>query len=240
MASLGRLTAGIAHEMNTPLAVVRTSLKELEELVDEYNKSIENPQVLPEDHRSIAQDMQKNLKLAEHAAERSAGFIKGIKAQTTNMNTSNSQVFNVADVILDALSVLDFALKKGNCKLTTNYDNSVKLYGDPKRFVQVITNLVINSIDACKPNGGNISIALENNGDSFARLTVQDTGCGISEEILSKIFDPMFTTKPFGEGTGLGLSIVHDLVYEFKGSINVESKKGLTSFIISLPIKQEE
>ncbi len=237
MASLGRLTAGIAHEMNTPLAALRTSLKELEELVDEYNISIESPQVLPDDHRSIAQDMQKFLNLAEHSAEKSAGFIKGIKAQTTNMNTSNSQVFNVAGVISDALSVLDFALKKGNCKLATNYDNSVKLYGDPKRLVQVITNLVINAIDACKPNGGNISIILENNKDGFARLTVRDTGCGIPEEILPRIFDPMFSTKPFGEGTGLGLSIVHDIVNEFKGSISVESKKGLTSFEIYLPIK---
>ncbi|HEX3030427.1 MAG TPA: ATP-binding protein [Clostridia bacterium] len=240
MASLGRLTAGIAHEMNTPLAALRTSLKELEELVDEYNISIENPQVLPDDHRSIAQDMQKFLNLAERSAEKSAGFIKGIKAQTTNMNTSNSQVFNVAGVISDALSVLDFALKKGNCKLATNYDNSVKLHGDPKRLVQVITNLVINSIDACKPNGGNISIILENNGDGFARLTVRDTGCGIPEEILPRIFDPMFSTKPFGEGTGLGLSIVHDIVNEFKGSISVESKNDLTSFEIYLPIVQGE
>lgn len=240
MASLGRLTAGIAHEMNTPLAAVRTSLKELEELVDEYTNSIDNPQVLPEDHRSIAQDMMKHLQLAENGAEKSAGFISGIKAQTTNMNTSNSQVFIAADVIIEALSVLEFALKKGNCKLITNCDKSVKLYGDPKRLVQVITNLVINSIDACKPDGGNISISLINNGDGYAKLTVQDTGCGIPEEIISKIFDPMFTTKPFGEGTGLGLSIVHDLVNEFKGSIDVESKKGLTSFVISLPIKQEE
>ena len=240
MASLGRLTAGIAHEMNTPLAAVRTSLKELEELVDEYTNSIENPQVLPEDHRSIAQDMLKHLQLAEHGAEKSAGFITGIKAQTTNMNTSNSQIFKVADVIIDTLSVLEFALKKGNCKLDTNFDSPVTLYGDPKRLVQVITNLVINSIDACKPNGGNISISLINKGNGYAKLTVQDTGCGIPEEIISRIFDPMFTTKPFGEGTGLGLSIVHDLVNEFKGSIDVESKKGLTSFVISLPIKQEE
>lgn len=240
MASLGRLTAGIAHEMNTPLAAVRTSLKELEELVDEYDKSIEDQEVLPDDHRSIAEDMQKVSKLAKQAVERSAGFIKGIKAQTTNMNASNSQVFNVAHVISDALSVLNFALKKGNCKLEINCDNSVMLYGDPKRFVQVITNLVINSIDACKPNGGNISIILESNVDGFAKLKVQDTGCGIPEEIVSQIFDPMFTTKPFGEGTGLGLSIVHDIINEFNGSINVESKRGLTLFVISLPIKQEE
>ncbi len=240
MASLGRLTAGIAHEMNAPLAALRSSLKELDELVYEYDKSIENAQVLPDDHKLIAQDMMKFLKFAEQAAEKSVGFIRGIKTQTINMNTSNSQLFNVADVISDALSVLDFALKNGNCKLVTEYDNSISLYGDPKRLIQVITNLVINSIDACKPNGGTISILIESAGDGFAKLTVQDTGCGISEEILPRIFDPMFTTKQFGEVTGLGLSIAHDIINESKGSIEVKSEKGLTSFVVYLPIKQEE
>ncbi|HEX3030428.1 MAG TPA: ATP-binding protein [Clostridia bacterium] len=237
MASLGRLTAGIAHEMNTPLALVRTTLKELGELIQEYKDSIGNTDVLPEDHRLIAEDMMKCLKLAAQAAEKSSGFIKGIKAQTTNINAPVFQVFNAADVIKDVLSILNFALKKGNCRLSTNIDKSIKLYGDPNKLVQVATNLVINSIDACKPDGGNISVILENNGDGFARLTFQDTGCGIPEEIKSQIFDPMFTTKPFGEGTGLGLSIVHDLVAEFNGSISLESQKGLTSFFISLPIK---
>lgn len=240
MASQGRLTAGIAHEMNTPLAAVRTSLMEFGELIDEYTKSIENPQVLPEDHLSIAYDMQKCLKLAKQATEKSSSFIKGMKAQKTNMNTSNSQLFNAGKVIFEALSILDFAIKKEKCQLITNFHDSIRLYGDPNRFVQIITNMVQNSIDACKPNGGEISISLQNNGDGFACLTVQDTGCGIPEGILSQIFDPMFTTKPFGEGKGLGLSIVNDLVLEFKGSINVESKEGFTSFIILLPTIQEE
>jgi signal transduction histidine kinase/DNA-binding LacI/PurR family transcriptional regulator len=239
MASLGRLTAGIAHEMNTPLAAVRTSLKEFGQLIKEYEESIGNSSVLPEDHRLIAEDMRKCLKLAIQSAEKSAGFIKGIKAQTTNMNTSNFQFFNVANVISDTLSVLNFALRKGNCKLITNIDNSIELYGDPNKFVQMATNLVINAVDACKPVGGNISIILENTGDGYAKITFQDTGCGIPEEIKPRIFDPMFTTKPFGEGTGLGLSIVHDIVDEFDGSINVESQKGLTSFYVLLPIKQK-
>ncbi len=239
MASLGKLTAGIAHEMNTPLAAVRTSLKEFDELVHEYNESIGNPDVQSEDHRSISADMMKCLKLAVQAAEKSSGFIKGIKAQTSNLKTSNSQVFNAADVITDTLSIMDFALRKGNCKLITNFDDSIKLYGDPNRFVQMVTNLVMNSIDACKPDGGKISILIEDNGDGFTKLTFQDTGCGIPEEIKARIFDPMFTTKPFGEGTGLGLSIVHDIVNEFNGKIKIESYKGLTSFFIFLPIKKE-
>ncbi len=237
MASLGRLTAGIAHEMNTPLAAVRTSLKELGDFIHEYNESIGNPSVLPEDHRLIAADMMRCLKLATQSAEKSTGFIKTINSQSANIKASNIQVFNAAEIIKEALAVLEFAIRKGNCRLVTNFDNSIKLYGDPNKLVQVATNLVINSIDACKPDGGTISILIENNGDGFARLTFQDTGCGIPDEIKSRIFDPLFTTKPFGEGTGLGLSIVHDLINEFNGSIDIESQKGLTSFCIFLPIK---
>lgn len=237
MASLGRLTAGIAHEINTPLASVRTSLKELSDFIHEYNESIGNPSVLPEDHRLIKEDMIRCLKLATQSAEKSAGFIKAINSQTTNASASNFQLFNVAQVIKEALTVLEFAIRKGNCRLITNFDNSINLYGDPNKLAQVATNLVINSIDACEPDGGTITILIENNGYGFAKLTFQDTGCGIPEEVKSRIFDPMFTTKPFGEGTGLGLSIVHDLINEFKGSINIESQKGLTSFYIFLPTK---
>jgi signal transduction histidine kinase len=240
MASLGRLTAGIAHEMNTPLAAVRAAIKGLGDLIEEYQSSIGNPQVLPEDHRSIAADMVKYLKLAEQSAEKSVVFIRGIKAQTIDMKFNNSQLFNVAFVISDALSVLDFSIKRGLCTLVTDLDNSIRLYGDPRRLVQVITNLVMNSIEACQPDGGTITVRLANNDSEFAELTVEDTGCGIPEEIISKIFDPMFTTKPFGEGTGLGLSIVHDLVNEYQGNIKVNSQKGLTAFRIMLPLKKEE
>ncbi|HYH03897.1 MAG TPA: ATP-binding protein, partial [Bacillota bacterium] len=239
MASLGRLTAGIAHEMNTPLATIRASLKTLRDLVDEYQQSIGNPQIVPEDYQSIAADMNQQLNLAEQAAAKNADFLRGIKAQTIDLKFTNLQWFNVAFVIKDTLNVLGFALKKGLCKLVTDFDESIRLYGDPRRLVQVITNLVMNGIDACKPDGGVITVTLTNSGDGFAEILVQDTGCGIPAEIISKIFDPMFTTKPFGEGTGLGLSITHELVDEYQGTISVNSQKGLTAFKIRLPLNKE-
>jgi signal transduction histidine kinase/DNA-binding LacI/PurR family transcriptional regulator len=240
MASLGRLTAGIAHEMNTPLAAVRVAIKELKDLTEEYQNSIRNPQVLPEDHLAIAADMSKQLKLAEQAAEKSAAFIRGIKAQTLDMKFSNLQLFNAAFAISDALNVLEFAIRKGFCTLVTSLDDSIQLYGDPRKLVQIIINLVMNSIAACQPDGGTITVRLTKSGNEFAELIVEDTGCGIAPEIITKIFDPMFTTKPFGEGTGLGLSIVHELVNKYQGSIKVNSQKGLTLFIITLPLKKEE
>jgi signal transduction histidine kinase len=184
--------------------------------------------------------MSKQLKLAEQAAEKSAAFIRGIKAQTLDMKFSNLQLFNAAFAISDALNVLEFAIRKGFCTLVTSLDDSIQLYGDPRKLVQIIINLVMNSIAACQPDGGTITVRLTKSGNEFAELIVEDTGCGIAPEIITKIFDPMFTTKPFGEGTGLGLSIVHELVNKYQGSIKVNSQKGLTLFIITLPLKKEE
>ena len=150
--------------MNTPLVSVRTSLKELSDFIHEYNESIGNLSVLPEDHRLIKEDMIRCLKLATQSAEKSAGFIKAINSQTTNASASNFQLFNVAQVIKEALTVLEFAIRKGNCRLITNFDNSINLYGDPNKLAQVATNIVINSIDACEPDGGTITILIENNG----------------------------------------------------------------------------
>lgn len=239
MASLGRLTAGIAHEMNTPLAAVRAAIKELTELVGEYRLSVGNDQVLPADHLAIADDMIRNLKVAGQAAEKSAGFIRGIKAQTIDMTFRPQQSFHAASIIRDTLNLLEFALRKGLCRLDSAIDDSVYLFGDPRSLSQILTNLINNGIEANAPSGGPITVSLRKLADS-AELRVGDAGCGISPENLGRIFDPLFTTKPFGKGTGLGLSIVHDLVGEFKGTISVESRPGDTVFIITFPMERRK
>jgi len=234
MASLGRLTAGIAHEMNTPLATVRAAVKEVTKLVEEYRLSIGNPQVQPDDHNAIANDMTKNLDMASRAAEKSAGFIRGIKAQTIDITPKPHQAFSAGAIVIDTLNLLEFSLRKGKCNLKTDINDSLQLFGDPRSLAQILTNLVSNAVEACAPDGGTIAVSLKER-DGHAELEVSDTGSGISQENLSRIFDMCFTTKPFGKGTGLGLSIVHDLVHEFKGSINVGSRPGATTFVVSLP-----
>lgn len=100
------------------------------------------------------------------------------------------------------------------------------LVGSPASFAQAVTNLVTNAIDASRPNGGEIRLELVSSGDRVS-LRVTDHGCGIPPEIIGNIFEPMFTTKPFGHGTGLGLSILHDIVTgEFDGSVEVTSTVG--------------
>jgi two-component system NtrC family sensor kinase len=240
MASLGRLTAGIAHEMNTPLASVRAALANAEELVEEYTSSIDNLNVTGEDHREIARELHSTVQLAKKAAELAAGFLRGIKSQTRSPAAQERQPVNALAAVEDALLMLNHALRQGKCELEFKKpDDPIQLFGIPGRIEQVVTNLVSNAIDAIDPQGGPITVRLKKLPE-FVELQVSDHGRGILPENLSKIFDPMFSTKPFGSSTGLGLTIVHDIVVgEFGGSIDVASKPGDgTTFTIRLPLEK--
>lgn len=238
MASLGRLTAGIAHEMNTPLAAVRAALVEVEKLTAEYQASLGDPQVTSDDYREILEEMQHSISLAVTASERAASFVRSIKSQTRDMSSAKRQPFNAVAVIDEALLLLRHALRKSNCTVSFERPkDAMDLFGLPGRLAEIITNLVTNAIDASAgAGGGAITVRLETTADGLD-LVVGDQGAGIAPEILPKIFDPMFTTKPFGEGTGLGLAIVRDIVVgEFGGTVEVDSRTGAgTTFTIHLP-----
>jgi DNA-binding LacI/PurR family transcriptional regulator/signal transduction histidine kinase len=242
MASLGRMTAGIAHEMNTPIAAIRTSHTEISRLIAEYHASIGDPDINADDHREIAADMRHSLDLADKAAEKAAAFVHGIKSQTRDLDPKDRFRFNAVTIIRESLLLLGHTLKHGKCEAVFEPQKEyIELYGAPGRLAQIITNLVNNSIDACAHAGkGRIMIRLEQKHRSIA-LSIRDNGCGISRDHMTKIFDPMFTTKPFGVGTGLGLTLVHNIVNgEFGGKIDVAS--GLESgtiFTIHFPRVKE-
>jgi signal transduction histidine kinase/DNA-binding LacI/PurR family transcriptional regulator len=236
MASLGRLTAGIAHEMNTPLAAVRAALEEIEHLGREYRDSIGRDGVTEEDHSGIAADILKNAEAAARAAEKSSRFIRGIKSQSPARMGDRAQRFDATAAAEDSLSVLEHLFKRGACGLEHSLEPDARLMGDPRAFGQIVTNLATNAIDACQGGkGGTVRISLSRSADGGTELKVADSGHGISPEHMDKIFDPFFTTKPFGEGTGLGLSIVRDLVDQFGGTIEVSSVPGDTVFCVTFP-----
>ncbi|MCI0394571.1 MAG: ATP-binding protein [Chloroflexi bacterium] len=243
MASLGRLTAGVAHEINTPLAAVRASLAELDKLALEYQDSIGDQEVEPGDHQEIAQEMRETIRRASSAAERAAGFVRSMKTQTRNHSTEEKQPFNAVPVAQEALLLLQHALRQTGCTLAFEPESQeIELYGSPGRFAQVVTNLASNAIDASAANGGGpVIVRLRREADGVS-LQVSDYGVGIAPENISRIFEPMFTTKPFGEGTGLGLTIVHDIVVgEFGGTIEVSSQPELgTVFQLHFPKASHE
>ncbi len=243
MASLGRLTAGIAHEMNTPLAAVRASLSELDKLVVEYGSSMEDPEVSPDDHRAIASEMSRAVALASSATERAASFIQSIKGQTRDRAIDAIAVpFDACAVIRDVTVLLGHVLRKERISVAFDLPGGkVTLMGIPGRLAQVMTNLMVNAIDAMKPAGGTIAVSLRRLGGEIA-ISVADSGCGIAPDSLPRVFDALFTTKPFGVGTGLGLSIVKDIVTgDFGGRIDVESAPGKGSvFTVTLPREKGE
>jgi len=245
LATLGWLTTGIAHEMNTPLAAVRTALIELGKLTQEYEISLDDAGLTLEDYREITLEMRRAVELAQKAAEQAAGFVRSIKSQTRDLTPQEHLQFDVVPVIRDSLLLLSHALRRGKC--TANFEpasKSIHLYGSPGRLAQVVTNLVVNAIDASaveepgqgKKGGGVITLRLESSAEAVT-LQVSDQCSGIPPEILPKIFDPLFTTKPFGQGTGLGLAIVQDVVTgDFGGSIEVTSQLGQgTTFMLRFP-----
>jgi signal transduction histidine kinase len=238
MASLGRLIAGIAHEMSTPLASVRAALVNLKDLVKEYEASIDNVNVTSENHHEIAHELHSVLQLADKSVDVAAGFLRGIKSQISNSASQESSPINAVVAIEDALLLLKYALIQGKCDINfEKSDDQIQIVGKPGRLEQVVTNLVNNAIDASYPHGGLITIRLEKQ-SRFVVLQVSDHGTGILPENLSKIFDPMFSTKPFGSSTGLGLTIIHDIIVgEFGGTIDVTSTPGHgATFTLCIPL----
>jgi signal transduction histidine kinase len=240
MAALGRLAAGIAHEMNTPLGASLTSLKLLHDLVEEYQASIEDPAVETADHQDIAAEMDRLVRATQQWVEKAAAHIRSLKAHTRDLQPGEARPFSVMQVIEDTGVLLSHRLRLSQCSLLVSCvaANPV-LYGDPGKLGQVLTNLIVNAIDAyhgMNDAGGEVAVEVsEANG--ALEIRVRDQGSGIPADHLERIFEDFFSTKPLGEGTGLGLSLARNIISNFfGGSISVRSELGHGSeFLIQLP-----
>jgi signal transduction histidine kinase len=167
--------------------------------------------------------------------------VRGIKAQTRDLAPHEQIQFNAVPVIEETLLLLGPALRQGKCTVTFQPSNKIiELVGSPGRLGQVVTNLVVNAVEASAPQGGPIDVRLQKQPTEI-QLQISDCGCGVAPDILPKIFDPLFTTKPFGEATGLGLTIVHDIVTgTFGGQVKVESQfEQGTTFTLHFPLPGE-
>jgi C4-dicarboxylate-specific signal transduction histidine kinase len=163
--------------------------------------------------------------LATSAAARAADFVASIKNQTRDTGKKERIAFDGVAITREALLLLGHSLRKGNCSVDFRTTSDViEVRGTPGRLSQIVTNLVTNSIDALSPKGGRIEISLVAEPQRIV-LRVADTGPGIPEELLGQIWEPLFTTKPFGHGTGLGLTIVKEIVTaEFAGTVEVGTR----------------
>ncbi len=234
MASLGQLVAGIAHEINNPLAFVVNNLFIVESGLDALRPDIEPH--LSEAAFSKLGRARARLKEMKEGLDR----VKELVLDLRTFSRLDEEEFQAVDVveIIDAVLLLFKHKMNGRIPVEKRYAQERTLFCHARRVQQVMMNLIANAVDAIVEKG-KIVITTSQTPDFFL-ISIRDTGAGIAEEIRSRIFDPFFTTKPIGQGTGLGLSITYGIVQEHGGSIEVKSQGGVgTEFIVSIPLDLE-
>jgi two-component system NtrC family sensor kinase len=220
LASLGRMAAGVAHEINSPLTGIVTFGHLLLKKFPPGSEEYEDIQVIIEQ------------------ANRCSTIIKGLLG-FARASAAEKAATNVNDVLNHALNIVRNKADFFNIKLHLNFDSAVTpVKADASQLQQVFLNMIMNAADAVEGKG-TITITtrnIEDDGLDYIEVEFHDTGPGISEENLAKVFEPFFTTKPVGKGTGLGLAVSHGIIQEHGGKIIVRTKVGEgTSFIVRLP-----
>jgi PAS domain S-box-containing protein len=227
MASIGRLAAGVAHEINNPLAFVSGNLG----FIDTELRRL----ALPEDER---RELLEALAEATEGTERMRLIVQSLQALSRG-EAATLQPLALHEVLERSVRLASGQLR-GRGRLVRDYGEVPRVRGNCVQLTQVFTNLLVNAAQALPPEGGDIRLVTRLLGDSVAVVEVHDTGCGIPAEHLERIFEPFFTTKPVGEGTGLGLSLCHDIIHGLGGVLSVESIVGAGStFRVFLPLGDE-
>jgi two-component system NtrC family sensor kinase len=231
LASMGRLVAGIAHEINNPVNAVINTLAPLEEAI----KTMVDSHDTGEASRA-AGEAQEMLRVVQRGAARSKAIVQALHNYSRG-DEQRPRELVLARSVDDTLDLLRHRLR--NVRVEKQIDPELRLHGFPGQIDQVFMNLISNAAQAVgeRDNGGTIRIAARKQADDV-EITVADDGPGIPADVIPKIFDPFFTTKDVGEGSGLGLSIVHGIVDRHGGRIMVESQVGEgTTFRIVLPAR---
>lgn len=237
LASLGRMAAGVAHELNSPLTGIVTFAHLMLKRLPPENK----------------QD-REDLEIIIEQANRCSKIIKGLLGFSRKATAERVEI-NINTLLDSTIAMVRNQAKFHNIKFVLNYDESLPMiHVDPNQMQQVFLNLLINAADAMNERG-QITIATRTVGESeetpwfkmghphegkkYIEIEFTDTGPGIPEEYMGKIFEPFFTTKPVGKGTGLGLAVSYGIIKRHGGNITVRSEPGKgASFFIRLPVEE--
>jgi signal transduction histidine kinase len=252
MASLGELTAGIAHEIQNPLNFVNNFSEVNSELIDELSEEVEKGNL--DEVKAIAKDIKENEQKINHHGKRADAIVKGMlqHSRSSSGTKEPSDINALADEYLRlAYHGLRAKDKSFNATLKTDFDENIgKIDIIPQDIGRVILNLITNAFYAVdekkkqNPDGYEPTVTVSSEavipppgGTRGVLISIKDNGSGIPQKVLDKIFQPFFTTKPTGQGTGLGLSLAYDIVKAHGGELKVETKEGAGSeFIIHLPL----
>ena len=249
MASLGELTAGIAHEIQNPLNFVNNFSEVNAELLDELTHELDNGKI--DEARVIAKDIRENEQKINHHGKRADAIVKGMlqHSRTSSGIKEPTDINQLADEYLRlAYHGLRAKDKTFNASMKTDFDASVNTINIiPQDIGRVILNLITNAFYAVTDKKKNlpegtvyepmVTVTTKKGKDQVV-ISVRDNGDGIPSKVIDKIFQPFFTTKPTGQGTGLGLSMSYDIVTKSHGGeLKVDTKEGLyTEFKIILPL----
>ena len=225
MASLGRLAAGIAHEVNNPLQLITDQAGWMGELMEEEDtQAIKNY----DEYLKSIDKIKYHVRRASLVTHRLLGFSRKMKTER--------EMVDVNALIKECVSFLENEATNNNIQVVFSFQEDLPTtMTDSSRLQQVFLNILNNSMDAIEKNGMiEVATSLEN---KSIKATFADTGPGIKPEILDRIFDPFFTTKSPGKGTGLGLSICYSTIHQLDGDIKVRNReKGGAEFTITIPL----
>ena len=225
LAAIGELSAGIAHEINNPLAIIRQEAEWMQLLLKKLGGA----------DRKELEELQGSVHQIVQQVDRCTEITRNL-LDFARKRDPVIQAVEVNRIIEDMTRLMEKEARHNNITIVRHYDQTLPvIYSDAPQLRQVILNFLTNAAHAIGKDGV-ITITTRPINDDAVDIVISDTGGGIPETHLSKIFDPFFTTKPSGQGTGLGLSICHGIIQRLGGRIAVASTVGQgTTFTITLP-----
>jgi len=239
LASLGRVVAGVAHELNTPIGNALTVDSTLQAELLALQAEMEKGSLKKSSLTTFLQRLHDGFGLSVANLVRAAQLISDFKQVAVDQTSDQRRVFDLSEVSNEVLNMLQPSLRKTGCQIQRYLAADVKCDSYPGRYSQILTNLVMNATHHAYPagQGGPIEVHTTAAGNDWVELRVVDHGAGMDETVSSRIFDPFFTTKMGCGGTGLGMNIVHSLATRILGGrINVQSTPGVgTTVSVSFP-----
>jgi signal transduction histidine kinase len=241
MASLGTLTAGVAHEINTPLGIAVTSTSSALESTQKIRGNFDNNKLTRSEMEHYFDGMEKASNLNTNALERVIELLNNFKQVAADQMVGEEREIDLVNYIEEVMSTLSAEMKRFRVNYKYSGESEFIITTIPGALAQVITNLVTNALKHAfeDKSVGNIVIELSKTEDNNAILLFKDDGHGMTQHVLDNIFEPFFTTKRNSGGTGLGMNIVYNIISQkLQGTIKIESalKEG-SNFYITLPKK---